>query len=159
MAAAKYPGQDRAKKWLSGYASGGDVAQDKRMIKSAVRQHEVAQHGGKHDPLKLARGGSVKKPSTTVNVIVASNPSGGEEKALRGSMQRGMHAPPVPAVGGPGGAMPPMASPPPPIGPVGMAPNPLGAAPMRPGAMPGGPPMLKRGGRVPPKVAMKGAKR
>lgn len=49
---------------VGGYASGGyakggssDVSQDKKLIKKAMRQHETAQHGGKHSPLKLKKGG------------------------------------------------------------------------------------------------------
>jgi len=34
-----------------------DIKQGKAMIKKAVRQHEKAQHGGKHSELKLAKGG------------------------------------------------------------------------------------------------------
>ena len=34
-----------------------DAAQDKKMVKKALRQHETAQHGGKHSPLKLKKGG------------------------------------------------------------------------------------------------------
>lgn len=44
-----------------GYARGGhadpDIAQDKRMIKKAFRQHEDAEHHGEHEELHLARGG------------------------------------------------------------------------------------------------------
>lgn len=44
-----------------GYARGGhadsDMAQDKRMIKKAFRQHEDAEHEGEHEELHLARGG------------------------------------------------------------------------------------------------------
>jgi hypothetical protein len=34
---------------VGGYKSGGDVDQDKKLIKKAFRQHEVAEHGGKQD--------------------------------------------------------------------------------------------------------------
>lgn len=58
------------------YAKGGDVkesdksdlSQDKALVKKAVRQHETAQHGGKHSELKLKKGGktwikeAIKKP-------------------------------------------------------------------------------------------------
>jgi hypothetical protein len=141
----------------SGYATGGDVKQDKQMIRSAVRQHESAQHGGKHSPLKLARGGSVKKPSTTVNVIVASGGASNDAQSLRGSMQRGMHAPPMGAGASP--MTPPMAPPPaapPPMNlggpPLGMQPKPLGMG------APGGP-QFKRGGKIPMKPMAKGAGR
>ena len=141
---------ERARTMLrsSGYATGGDVKQDKAMIKSAVRQHETAQHGGKHSPLKLARGGSVKKPSTTVNVIVAPSSPSSDAGGLRDSMQRGMHASPMGAGAAPmapprppGAA--PMGAPPPPVAPVGMAPSPLGMPPRPPNGAP-----FKRGGTV-----------
>lgn len=48
----------------AGYSTGGDVkadkAQDAAMIRSALRQHENAEHGGKHEQIKLKRGGKVK---------------------------------------------------------------------------------------------------
>lgn len=39
------------------YAKGGDVAQDKAMVKKGVRQHENQEHGGKHAVLNLRNGG------------------------------------------------------------------------------------------------------
>ena len=58
------------------YAKGGkakesdkdDKAQDKALIKKAFKQHETAEHGGKHVELKLKKGGAnfikgaIKKP-------------------------------------------------------------------------------------------------
>lgn len=41
-----------------GYKRGGDVAQDKAMIKKALRQHDEHMHGGKHEEIKLKKGGS-----------------------------------------------------------------------------------------------------
>lgn len=41
----------------AGYAKGGDVAQDKAMVKKGVRQHENQEHGGKHAVLNLRNGG------------------------------------------------------------------------------------------------------
>jgi len=35
-----------------------DMAQDKAMIKSAIKQHDDQLHGGKKTTLKLAKGGS-----------------------------------------------------------------------------------------------------
>jgi hypothetical protein len=46
----------------TGLKKGGkadDAAQDKALVKKAVRQHETAQHGGKHSQLKLRRGGGL----------------------------------------------------------------------------------------------------
>lgn len=37
-----------------------DKAADAAMIKSAIRQHETAEHGGEHRPIKLARGGEAR---------------------------------------------------------------------------------------------------
>jgi len=48
----------------TGLKKGGkadDAAQDKALVKKAMRQHETAQHGGKHSELKLRRGGYAKK--------------------------------------------------------------------------------------------------
>ena len=45
-----------------GYATGGEVsdeAEDKRLVRKAVRQHETAEHAGRHVALKLKRGGAV----------------------------------------------------------------------------------------------------
>jgi hypothetical protein len=133
----------------SGYATGGDV----KTVRSAIRQHETAQHGGKHEPLKLARGGSVKKPSTTVNVIVASGGASNDAQSLRGSMQRGMHAPPMGAGASP--MTPPMAPPPPAPPPMNLGGPPLGMQPKPLGMGAPGGPQFKRGGKIPEKMKMK----
>lgn len=45
---------------VTSYAEGGDVAQDRGMVKSGVRQHETNMHEGKSPtPLKLATGGGI----------------------------------------------------------------------------------------------------
>jgi hypothetical protein len=141
----------------SGYATGGDVKQDKAMVRSAVRQHEAALHGGKSAPLKLARGGSVKKPSTTVNVIVASGGASNDAQSLRGSMQRGMHAPPMGAGASP--MTPPMAPPPPAPPPMNLGGPPLGMQPKPLGMGAPGGPQFKRGGKIPMKPMAKGGGR
>ena len=48
---------------LEGLKRGGkaDEAADKKMVKKAMRQHETAQHGGKHAELKLKKGGKARK--------------------------------------------------------------------------------------------------
>jgi len=48
---------------VPGRKDGGkaDASQDKKLIKKAFRQHETAEHGGKHMPLKLLKGGKVRK--------------------------------------------------------------------------------------------------
>lgn len=137
-------------------ARGGhaDFAEDAKMIKTAIREHEDHEHGGKHTAIKFksggpveghearknlarrARGGSTGKKGTHVNVIVAP--------------QGGMHPPmPMPAAGP---AMPPPrpAAPPPPAPAMAqrppMAPPGAGGGMMPPGARPPG--MMKRGGGV-----------
>ena len=46
-----------------GRKAGGkvDETQDKKLVKKAFRQHEKAEHGGKHTELKLKKGGTAKK--------------------------------------------------------------------------------------------------
>tara|TARA_R110000868_G_scaffold19297_2_gene83122 strand:+ start:28759 stop:30594 length:1836 start_codon:yes stop_codon:yes gene_type:complete len=46
---------------VGGYKSGGDVEQDKKMIRKALRQHDEHMHGGKHEDIKLKKGGRTKK--------------------------------------------------------------------------------------------------
>ena len=127
-------------------ASGGDVAQDKKLIERAMSEHDAQQHGGKKTHLKLksggfaeghearrhlarrARGGAAKK-GTHVNVIVAPQPGGGMQPAMA------PHPPmPAPAMATPP-PRPPMAPPP----GAGMPPPGMGARP---------PGMMKRGGGV-----------
>lgn len=158
------PEQSKAEAYASraGYAAGGDVAQDKAMVKSAVAQHEKHDHPGTPETaLKLRRGGSAVKgempmerldkrarggrvPKVIVNVQT-SNPAEKQMAAQQGLQQgvkvgaalvahdAGAGGPP----GAPGGPMPPGAPPP------GMMP---------PGALPPRPPMagLRPGGLPPP---------
>lgn len=141
-----------------------DAASDEKMIKSAVRQHEDNEHGGKHTKLKFrdgggvdgdkpkarldrpgrARGGKAPKHGAHVNVIVAP--------------QSAPH-PPMPDAGGGPPIIAPRPPPPPPAPPPMMGGAPGGAAggppigamapklPMAPGAAPMMPPR-KRGGKV-----------
>jgi hypothetical protein len=44
-----------------GYKSGGDVEQDKKMIRKALRQHADNMHGGKREDIKLKKGGRAHK--------------------------------------------------------------------------------------------------
>ena len=46
---------------VGGYAKGGDVEQDKKLIKKALRQHDKNMHGGKKEDIKLKKGGYVGK--------------------------------------------------------------------------------------------------
>ena len=53
---------DKGKKFVGGGMakenSKMDMAQDKAMVKSAIKQHDDQLHGGKKTTLKLAKGGS-----------------------------------------------------------------------------------------------------
>lgn len=44
---------------MKGKTRNADVAADKAIARKAIRQHENAQHGGKHETLKLKAGGDV----------------------------------------------------------------------------------------------------
>jgi hypothetical protein len=46
---------------VGGYKRGGDVEQDKKLIKKALAQHDKHMHGGKHEEIKLKKGGKAKK--------------------------------------------------------------------------------------------------
>lgn len=48
-------------KHVGGYKRGGDVEQDKKLVKKALRQHADNMHGGKHEELKLRKGGRTKR--------------------------------------------------------------------------------------------------
>jgi len=54
-----------------------DEAQDKKLIKKAFRQHEKAEHGGKHSELKLKKGGTAKKGGGMAMTVKGSNYTGG----------------------------------------------------------------------------------
>lgn len=46
---------------VGGYKRGGDVDQDKKLIKKALRQHDKNMHGGKMEDIKLKKGGRIGK--------------------------------------------------------------------------------------------------
>ena len=52
------PEIDRPARKSGGKVNNKDVAQDKKLIKKAFRQHENAEHHGKHEELKLKKGGT-----------------------------------------------------------------------------------------------------
>lgn len=110
------------------------------------RAKEMMSKLGYPVPQKRAKGGSVRKPSTTVNVIVAPNSGPAAAEATRASMQRGMHASPI---GGGAAAIgtPAMSAAPPSLPMPGINGAPLGLAPKPTGMPPGVP--LRRGGKVP----------
>lgn len=121
----------------TGYASGGDVSQDKAMIRKAIDQHDDQLHGGKKTHLSLKTGGAVEghksggrldklarggahhgkkkgKTHVTVNVLNHSGPTM-PQKPMVPPMP--MPPPPDPAMAGPPGGGP---MPPPAMGPGGM---------------------------------------
>lgn len=130
----------------SGYKSGGDVAQDKKLIGEMIHKHEKHEHPGKsltkfksggmadgkkshHRLDKLARGGKPKhKAGTKVNVIVA--PQGGKQP-VPVPVARPVPVPVKAALNGPTNTPMPM--------------TPAGAGPI-PGGM--GQPPMNRGGKV-----------
>jgi len=70
----------------TGLKKGGkadDAAQDKALVKKAVRQHETAQHGGKHSELKLRRGGYAKKQGGGGLGLAMPSLTPAEEEMLR----------------------------------------------------------------------------
>jgi hypothetical protein len=42
------------------FKRGGDVEQDKKLVKKAFRQHDEHMHGGKHEDIKLKKGGAAR---------------------------------------------------------------------------------------------------
>lgn len=115
----------RAREMTRGYAGGGDIAQDKKLIKKMIGVHESRMHmtGGapkaRADRPMRAKGGRVKNGKTTVNVVINGN---GDKPPMPMPMPmppaippRPMVPPPMPpaAAGplpgvGPGPGMPPM---------------------------------------------------
>lgn len=150
-----------------GYARGGhvhsDAAQEKALIKKAIREHENAEHDGHHEHLKLKNGGKVEgnkagdRPDrrarggahhgkSTVNVIVGGNDPAKEQMAARAGLQQGIgigaKAEAQKMAGAGVGPRPPMAA------PAGGPPP--GAAPRPPMGPPPGAPaqMAKDGGKI-----------
>lgn len=141
-------------------AMGGasDSAEDKAMVRKAIRQHETHDHPGKgHTALKLKDGGHVDGKHSKARMdrpgrkhLATGGGAGMGKKDGKGNhvnviVAGGQGAPrPVPVqvpVGGPPGAGMGMAPPMPPRPPMG--PPPGGGMPMPPGAMP-----HARGGRT-----------
>lgn len=144
--------------------SGSDYEKDKRMVESAIRQHEKHDHtgepltrlrladGGSTDgeegPRRADRGGRGKgggakgKPHTRINIMVG----GGDQQPRPVPV-------PVPVPAG-GGGMPPPRPPMPPPGGMGGPPGGM------PGGMPGGPmggPPMGMMGAPPPRPPLAGA--
>lgn len=159
-----------------GEASGGAVAKvAKRIVTKALRQHETAEHGGKHEKLRLKSGGEVRGEESkgrpdrkgghgkigAVNIAIG-NPEKekmAEQMGLQKGIQIGAQAaaakaggaggPPMmaphPPMGGPPGGMPPGAGPPPGAMPPGAGAPPGGMPPRPPGVMASGGEVKVRG--------------
>lgn len=141
----------------SGYAEGGDVKQDERMVRSGIKQHDDQLHGGKKTRLHFQEGGaagSMARPRHD-----RSSRSHGDGKQPKINIL--IHSSPKPEGQGMGN-MPPQSPPPPqappmpPHPPMGMPPGgapgmlPMGAGPggpLPPGGMPPRPPMPPMPGR------------
>ena len=141
---------------LAGFKSGGntDEVQDKKLIKKAFRQHENAEHGGKHSELHLKKGGYAKKKrggsmSVSDGSLEGTRPVGGRlarkhgGNAGKGKMNVNIiiaQKPEGAALGSPM-ANPPMPMPPPGMPRGGMPPGAGGGMPPAGGPPPGMPPM------------------
>ena len=69
MAHFKSGGHAKKEEYCGGgktYKDGGDVAQDKAMIKKAFKQHDRAEHDKEPTEIKLKKGGRSKKEKGTV---------------------------------------------------------------------------------------------
>jgi len=81
----------------------GDESQDKKLIKKAFRQHENAEHGGKHAEMKLRKGGRAHRENggqtlTDAQRAIAAgkNPFGGDKTSgPGGTLMPKMMAPPM----------------------------------------------------------------
>ncbi len=134
-------------KYAKGGAVHGDEAEDRKLIKSELKKHDMKTHGskGKERLDKHARGGKVKHGKghhTKINIVVAPKAGGDMPPPPMG----GAGGPPMPPPGAGGPPpMPPKAPMAPPPGPMAGGMPGLGG---KPGMPPGG---MKRGGGVKPK--------
>lgn len=160
----------------SGYKGGGEVKIARRaavkVVRKAIAEHDKSMHGGKHETLKLKRGGKVEggesecRPDRrarggamhgkgkigTVNIHVGNTPEAlqaeqqGRQQGAAVGAKLASIAPHPPAIPPMGGAPPPRPPMPPPGGaPMGAGPPGMGGPP---GGMPMRPPGVKRGGGI-----------
>jgi hypothetical protein len=131
-----------------GMARGGradpDLAQDKALVVKGIRQHENAEHGGRHEPLKLAIGGTPRIPrAMKPQVARVVSPIGKMARAKQVKSPRMPKAPQVPqgnvndAPMDPGMTRTPRNITPGGVVPYGIEPTPDGA-----------PQMMRRGGKT-----------
>ena len=76
--------REGGKAHVGGYKSGGDVEQDKKLVKRALRQHADNMHDGKKEDIKLKKGGPAKRADggKTPAPAPASSPQGYSEEAV-----------------------------------------------------------------------------
>lgn len=91
---------------VGGYAKGGDVEQDKKLIKKALRQHDKNMHGGKMEDIKLKKGGRIKKadggkmdPNAKLTPYQIANFNKMAEEAEKQPMPRDVSNTPLPPSG------------------------------------------------------------
>jgi hypothetical protein len=83
--------EDKGKPHTGGMKRGGaaDEATDKKMVKKAMRQHETAQHGGKHSELKLKKGGKARKANGgMLGAMAPTQADVNEAQSILGSRMR-----------------------------------------------------------------------
>lgn len=134
----------------AGYRAGGHLKGEKKMVKSAISQHETQEHEGHHSRIRLADGGACEGLASGGRADKMSR-GGHKKKSKHAKVQVNVIVPH-------GGAAPTPAPTPVPVpvrapmaGSPPVVPSPGGGPPVGLGA-PAGPPrppgMLKRGGKV-----------
>lgn len=150
----------------TGYADGGDVEQDEKLVRSGIRQHDDQLHGGKQTRLHFQEGGSASGSSSRprhdrssrshgdgkqpkINILIHSAPKPEGQGPMPPQMPP-QPPPPPPPPRPPMGGMPPGGMPPMGAGPGGPLPPGVGGAglPPRPPGMPMRPPGMRQGGSM-----------
>lgn len=126
----------------------GDKKEDEKLIKKAMREHDLQQHEGKHTRLKFKDGGAIEGEAAAPRLDRPGRAHGGKTNKSKGGGKTHVNvivAPQNhsgPPMAGPMGAMPPHPTPAPPPP----------AAPPPPGP-PGAPPGASPGPGMPPRMA------
>lgn len=145
--------RDHADQLRHHMAGGGDVAQDKALIKKAIDEHDEQLHGGKKTRLALKTGGKVEGEKRSERLDRArggrTKSKGGHKTVVNVVMPQGGHDAPPPMMPPPGAMAPhpPMMPPPGAGGPSPGGPPP-GGPPMGPPVGAGAPMPHKDGGKV-----------